>query len=275
VKRAVWLAVALLVVFFARASAAQDAEIDTLHKQAVEALKEGKHGDAIARFEALADRGVVDAHVSFDRALAYASRVRAGAEVAGDLGRAAHGLEEARALSDDERLEQEASRGLSVIRSEVARRAAHAGERVDMDQNLSLGRTLVQLVPENGWAVAALGASLLLAIALGLRLLAPPGRARVGATVAAAIAALFVVVLGALTHFARRDRLHLREGVVVVQGARPADARGLTLPDAQPLPEAARVELQEGDKPGWTRVRWGKTEGWVPASAVREITRRQ
>ncbi|MDF2694931.1 MAG: hypothetical protein K0S65_3314, partial [Labilithrix sp.] len=64
-----------------------------LFRGANEALAAGRPGEAIAKFEALADRGVVDAVVSFDRGLAYAARVRAGGEQPGDLGRAAHGFE--------------------------------------------------------------------------------------------------------------------------------------------------------------------------------------
>ena len=58
---------------------------------ATAALSAERHAEAIARFEALADRGVVDPVVSYDRGLAYAARVRAKNEQPGDLGRAAHG----------------------------------------------------------------------------------------------------------------------------------------------------------------------------------------
>ena len=47
---------------------------------------------------------VVDAAASYDRGLAYAMRVRIGAEVPGDLGRAAQGFEEARELSREDRV---------------------------------------------------------------------------------------------------------------------------------------------------------------------------
>ncbi len=72
-----------------------------LFESATKALHEGRAGDAIGAFETLADEGVVDAVASYDRGLAYAMRVRIGAEVPGDLGRAAQGFEEARDLSRD------------------------------------------------------------------------------------------------------------------------------------------------------------------------------
>jgi len=83
--------------------------------KATDALAGGKPGDAIALFEALADRGVVDENVSFDRGLAYAARVRIGAEQPGDLGRAAHGFEEARALTTDKALERDAFSALAIF----------------------------------------------------------------------------------------------------------------------------------------------------------------
>ena len=73
-------------------------ETETIFTAGLQALDDGRPGDAIADFEALGDRGVVDPVVSFNRALAYAARVRGGNALPGDLGRTALGLEEARAL---------------------------------------------------------------------------------------------------------------------------------------------------------------------------------
>src|SRR5580658_2381757 len=83
----------LALVFACVQRAHADDETRPLFADAVKALHEGRAGDAIDGLEALADRGVVDPVLSFDRGLAYAMRVRIGAEVPGDLGRAAHGFE--------------------------------------------------------------------------------------------------------------------------------------------------------------------------------------
>ncbi len=51
---------------------------EALAQKAVAALRGGHPAEAIADFESLADRGVVDANMSYDRGLAYAERVRVG-----------------------------------------------------------------------------------------------------------------------------------------------------------------------------------------------------
>src|SRR5262245_40019358 len=104
-----------------------------LFRGANEALAGNRPSEAIAKLEALADRGVVDAVVSFDRGLAYAARVRAGAEQAGDLGRAAHGFEEARELTHDTALATDATNALAVVRSEIARRRSRSGESIEIE----------------------------------------------------------------------------------------------------------------------------------------------
>jgi hypothetical protein len=266
VKGAVKRAAALL---FFLAAASANAEED-LWKDATQALAQGKASESIAAFEALADRGVRDPHVSFDRGLAYATRVKIGAEQPGDLGRAAHGFEEARALSASPEVDAQAGRALTLLRAEVARRKARAGEPVDMEQHLSLGRTMVELVREDTWAILALCASALLGVGLFMRLLSENRRVRVGGAVVASIAGVALGVTAGLTYAARDARLHLREGVVVSATARPSDEKGLALPGASPLPEAARVRVLES-RAGLVRVRWGSVEGWVVSSAVRPI----
>src|SRR5579859_6373417 len=134
-----------------RAQVPSQPDDQALFVAATQALKEGRPSDAIASFEALGDRGVVDAAISFDRGLAYAERIRAGGEQPGDLGRAAQGFEEARELSTDKALSEDAGRALALIRAEVARRRSRAGEPVELDEGASLGRTVVQLLPEDAW----------------------------------------------------------------------------------------------------------------------------
>jgi len=216
-------------------------DADVLFRDATKALDEGRAADAIASFEALADRGVLDAATSYDRGLAYAARVRIGAEVPGDLGRAAQGFEEAKNLAADPKLADDATRALAIVRAEVARRRGRSGESVELDQGPSLGRSVTHLVAEDVWSAGAGVASVALGIALFVRWLASSRRARVGATIAAAIAAPLLVLFAVLSLAMQNERLHRREAVVVTSAARPVDDRGITIPSAAALPEAALV----------------------------------
>jgi hypothetical protein len=249
-----------------------DDDTGQLFADGAKALHEGRASDAIADFEALADRGLVDAVASFDRGLAYASRIRIGAEVPGDLGRAAHGFEEARDLTRDGKLADDATTALTVVRSEVARRRTLAGQSVEVDPGRSLGRTVADLVSEDTWSAMAAAASATLALGLFLRWLATERRVRVGGGVAAGLAVPAILLAVAMILVSRHDRLALHEAVLVTSGARPSDARGVVLPGATPLPEGARVELVEA-RGAWARVRFGALDAWVPTTALRDLAR--
>jgi len=249
-----------------------DGDPATLMVDGAKALREGRASDAIAAFESLADQGVVDAVASYDRGLAYAARVRVGAEVPGDLGRAAHGFEEARDLTRDAKLADDATTALTIIRSEVARRRTQAGQSVEVDPGRSLGRTVAGLLAEDTWAALAVLSSATLAIGLFVRARTTRRRLRVGAGVAAGLAAPALLVAIAMVVSARHDRLELREAVVVSASARPSDEHGLVAPGATPLPEGIRVELVES-RGMWTRVRFGALDAWVATSALRELAR--
>ncbi len=265
---------ALVTLASAGARAEDDAqgEAQKLFAAGVKALQEQRPTDAVDDFEAVADRGVIDATASYDRGLAYAMRVHMGAEQSGDLGRAAHGFEEARDLADDPQLRRDAGAALAAVRSEVARRKARQGSAVDMDQRASPWRTLTQLLPENTWAIVAVTASFVFACALFVRWLARASRTRAGAMIAIAVSLPVLVLAAALTRSARRDRLELREAIVVSPSVRPSDARGIVLPGGATIPEAARVELhdQEG---AFTEVRWGTLDAWVPTTALRPLAK--
>lgn len=262
-----------VVAVWGRAAQADDAETPpALFGRGAQALREGRASDAISAFESLADRGTVDPAASYDRGLAYAMRVRIGAEVPGDLGRAAQGFEEARDLTHDAKLADAASRALSVVRSEVARRRTRAGEPVEVDAGRSLGRTVSSLLAEDSWCVLAAVCSAILATGLFVRWIGRTRRLRVGGGVAAGLAAPVVVLAIAMALAARHDRLEVREAVVVTPGSRPSDERGIVTPGATPLPEGARVEVVESRETR-DRIRFGALDGWVPASAVREIAR--
>jgi hypothetical protein len=266
----------LLVTSIAVTAAAQTVppsdETSKLFADGVHALQEERPNEAIASFEALADRGVVDPVVSYDRGLAYALRVHASAEQGGDLGRAAHGFEEAHDLSHDARLTSDAEVALTAVRGEVGRRKARDGVPTDVEQRASPWRTLSRVLGENGWAGLAIAASLMLAAALFLRWASQGSRTRAGAAIVIAASAPLLVLSAALARSARHDRMWLREAVVVSASVHPSDVHGIVLPQAPVLPEAARVEVLEQNA-GLTEVRWGSLDAWVPTSTLRPLAK--
>jgi len=258
--------------FFALAAHAGEEGPTSLFASATTALHDGRASDAIAALEDLADRGVVDAVASYDRGLAYAMRIRVGAEVPGDLGRAIQGLEEARDLSRDPQLAKDASLALVTLRSEVARRRARAGDPVEVDPGRSLARAVAGLVSEDVWAFGAAVASAALALGLFVRWLTRAPRLRIAGGVTAGIAAPLLAISVAMTLAARHDRETLHEAVVVAANARPTDERGITVPGASPLPEGARVEVVDS-RASRSRIRFGTLDTWITSNALRDLAR--
>jgi len=254
--------------------ASADEDAPALLASGVAALSQGHADDAIASMEALADLGIADPVASYDRGLAYASRVRVGGEVPGDLGRAVHGFEEARDLSHSRALVEDASRALGIVRGEIVRRRLHAGEAIETDPGRSLVRTITGLLGEDTWALGAAGASLVLGLSLFIHWLAGTRRIRIAANIASGVAMPSLLVAMLMTLAARHDRLHLREAIVVATSARLADERGIALSRSVQLPEGARVELVE-QRSAVTRVRFGRVDGWVPSNSLRELARAQ
>jgi hypothetical protein len=263
---------ALLLAAIVPTTVARADDADALFATGARALQEGRVGDAIDAFEAHADRGVVDAVASYDRGLAYAERVRMGAEQPGDLGRAAQGFEEARELTHDPKLATDAEHALMAVRGEVARRRLRAGQPVEVDPGPSLARTLARLLVEDTWAALALAASGALGLGLFLRWLGREPRQRVGGGVVAGVAAPALAFAVAMTAAARSDRQNLVEAVVVSPAARPVDERGLTLPGSTPMPEGARVEVLR-ESGGAARVRFGSVDAWLPAGSLRPLAK--
>ncbi len=271
-KHALFASVAIAAILVAARPSWASSQDAALFASGTQAIAEGRPGDAIADFEALADRGVVDPAASFDRGLAYANRIRIGAEQPGDLGRAALGFAEARDVTRDPVLAKDATRALATIRAEVARRRVRAGDPALLDQGVPLGRTLVELLPENAWAVMAAVASIALGVGLFARGRASDRRRRIAATLVCVIAAPMLALGAALAIAARSDRLHLVEGIIVTPAARAADENGIAIPGAASIPEAARVAIA-AERPGWVQVRWGNLLAWIPSQTVRPIAR--
>jgi hypothetical protein len=253
---------------------ADELDPSALFRAATEALAAQRPAEAIAGLEALGDRGVVDPVVSYDRGLAYASRVRSGpgTEQPGDLGRAAHGFEEARELSRDAALSADATSALTAVRAEVARRRSRAGDPIELDSGVSLGRSIVRLLPENAWAVLAALASFALAAGIVVRARASLKRLQVAGTTTCAVAGAALLLTTAVLASARDLRRNLREAVVIAPSARLLDERRVALVSVAPLPEGARVQLLE-EGPDFARVVAGRAAGWLPASALLPMAR--
>lgn len=252
---------------------ADDTDPAALFRAATDALAGERPADAIARFEALGDRGVVDPVVSYDRGLAYAARVRAGAEQPGDLGRAAHGFEEARELSSDAKLVADATAALTAVRAEVARRRSRGGDPIELESGVSLGRSIVRLLPENAWAVLAALSSLAFSIGLVVRARAELRRAKVAGSTTMGVAGAMLVVTSLIVHAARDARLHAREAVVIAPSTRLLDDKRVAVVGAAPLPEGARVELLD-EGPDFAKIAYGRAQGWVAASAILPMAKR-
>lgn len=270
------LVVASVVVALVVASSAGRARADvdddpTLFRSAVTNLQQGRPGEAILDLESLADRGVVDAVVSFDRGLAYADRVRAGGEQPGDLGQAAHGLLEAAGLASDPGLRKDARTALAAVQAEVGRRRARAGEAVDLDPGMPLGPSIVRIMGEDAWALLGVLGSVILGAALFVRRAARERQRQIAASVTAALATAFLFGGTAAAYASHHERITVTRGVVVSPGARPTNDRGMVIPNATTIPEAAEVSLLE-HRSGWVRVRWGTLEAWIPAASVRPLS---
>lgn len=266
-----------LVLAFAMNARADETDEQTdpaaLFQGATQALAAERPSEAIAKLEALGDRGVVDAVISFDRGLAYAARVRLGGEQPGDLGRACHGFEETRELTRDRHLADDAATALAAVRSEIARRRSRAGDPVEIAHGFSLGRSIVDLMPENAWAIFAAVMSLGLAIAIVARRFVTQSRARVAATTSAAITGSLLLVGAALTWAARDARLHLREGIVISPNARLLDQKHLAIDGLAPLPEGVRARILD-ESGGYSRVSLGGADGYLPSSVVLPLAKR-
>lgn len=242
--------------------------------RAEEHLRANRPTEAIAELEGLADLGHVDPAISFDRGLAYALRVQNGPATEGDLGRAVLGFEEARALSSNEKTRADSEAALTSLRSEAAKRRSRGGEPPDVEEGLSLGRSVVHLLPEMVWFFAAIAFSLAFTSGLVLRrrALLRGEASQLGVLLGVASLPLCLVTTASGLG-ARGERLELREGIVVRAGVRPFDDRHIVKTGVDTLPEGAKVRIL-GLEEGFVRFRRGAVEGTLPRDAVGEIARR-
>jgi hypothetical protein len=274
---------ALLAIVLSSGLVAADDDATSLFQKGVTALRDGSVNEAVEMFEALADRGFVHPDASFDRALSYLGRVRAGVERPGDLGRAAAALEETLLLRADDR---DAEMALELVRAEVARRRARNGASADVDARPTIDRAVFGFASEWTWSLLAAFSSLLLTAGLVLRVVAAQMADAAGATarempyeaavhlastITVPIGAACLVVFAVLAAGTRQLRLTTSDGVVVAPEAHLLTEKGV-LASRGAIPEAARVELGE-QRGALVHVRWGAVEGWTQSDAVRRLAR--
>lgn len=255
-------AVLALATLGPAAAHAQDRPED-LFAKGTAALSRGEYGEAIDVFESLADQGFVHPDASYDRGLAYVMRYRAKADRPGDLGRAAAAFQEALLLRPGDR---EADAALDLVRAEVTRKRSRS-KLSGIDMGPTLDRVIVGLADEQTWGLAALVASLLLAAGMVLR--PRPGRAHIAGSILVPTALAALLLLCPLAVAARRLRLSTRPGVVIAGEVHLTDDQGHAA-SGEAIPEAASLEV--GERRGaLVHVRWGSSEGWVPAADVRVL----
>lgn len=230
------------------------------------ALSAGRYQDAIDHLKAYADLAPSHPDASFNRGLAYVTRVRAGAEQPGDLGRAAASFEEVLLMRPGD---DDAAQALELVRGEVARRRSQRGKEV-VRVSPTIDRIVVGWASERTWGIAAIVASCLLSLGLVLRRRSP-GPLHVTGTLLVPLGLVAVLMLIPLYYGARQLRETTKQGVVVVRETSLSDEDGE--PQAgEPIPEAARVEVSSHGGPR-TKVRYGAREGWLPANTVRVLRR--
>lgn len=262
----------LSIALLCSASQAVAQTPEELFEQGVSALQQGAHDDAIAHFELLADRGFVHPDASFNRATAYVQRATSNAARPGDLGRAAAALSETLLLRPSD---EAAEAALERVRSEIARRRARQGASALMLQK-RLSRAVVELVPENVWALSAAAGAFFLTLGLAVLRVAKKPQLRLAALTAGSFAALVLCTAGSLTFAARHYRLALTPAVVVAPEARLLDAHGAPVTSKQgsagvvALPEGARVDITE-QRGSLVRVAWGTVEGFVTHGQLRVL----
>lgn len=234
------------------------------------ALAAEKPEEAIGRFESLADRGVVDAAASFDRGLAYALRFRKSPRP-GDLGRAIQGFEEARALTADPARERAAAAAIVLLRSEVARRRAAAGDAPYVQPGPPAARLVLRSLPEDAWTVIALLSSLALTAGLFVRWRAS-GRVRLGGAGVSAAAGGLLALTSLAAWAARDERLTLTEGVTVAENVRATDEGHAPVAAEAPIAEGTRLQIL-ATKDGWTEVQLPNRRAWITSAAILPIVR--
>ncbi len=244
------------------------------HAAAVAALRRGAPTEAIAQLELLADRGVVQPDVSYDRGLAYLTRAQSRASQPGDYGRAAAALQEALRLRPSD---EGAQAALARVQEDLARARGRRGNTSLMARP-SLLRAVLDFLPESLVAGLALAASLATTLGLALALFVRSVRRRFLGRWVTLLAGALGLLLGTWAWAARQQRHATREAVVIASEARLRDAAGIPLRGKELgggdglLPEGALlVILEETER--FFLVEWGAKRYRVQRDEVRLLAR--
>jgi hypothetical protein len=129
-------------------------------EEALHALTQGRYGDAVRAYEALADEGTVDATLSFNRGLAYAGKLSLAQSEAGDFGQAVAAFRETERLSGVAETRQSAQKMLQALEA-----APHPVPVATLEDGGTAVWTAVERLP--ALPIAATGTGVLL-VALAL-----------------------------------------------------------------------------------------------------------
>lgn len=265
------LAVLALIQSVSASGLARDLSRDeqTLFDSATAALDKGANTEAVQQLELLADRGVVHPDVSFDRAVAYARRARSPQARPGDLGRAAFALSETLTLRPED---AEAKALLARVDHELRRARSRRGSP-SLLARPRLTRAVVDLLPENAWAIAAGLCSLAATVGILLRFGSSQPRRRLAGAVTAWLGAALLLLTCLGLGYAVNERKSTRQGVVVAEDARLLDVTGAPLVPSQrtghdlSIPEGARVVVTSRTERLY-QVEWGSLVAYVSQSEV-------
>lgn len=240
-----------------------------LFESASTALGKGANTEAVQQLELLADRGVVHPDVSFDRAIAYARRARSPQARPGDLGRAAFALSETLSLRPDD---VEAKALLARVDHELRRARSRRGSP-SLLARPRLTRAVVDLLPENAWAIAAGLCSLATTLGILFRFGSAQARRRLAGAVTAWLGGTLLLLTCLGLGYAVNERKSTRQGVVVAEDARLLDVTGAPLVPSQrtgqdlSIPEGARVVVTSRTERLF-QVEWGSLVAYVSQSEV-------
>lgn len=266
--------VSLLTSAAASAETREEPSATRLVSESAEDIERGAFSEAIEKLELWADRGLVDADVSFNRGVAYLERARTSTARSGDRGRAIAGFAEAASLRPGD---AEAERAIAVAQGELDElRARKRG--ASATESPAFGALLLGLLTENAWARLAALASLtttlgLVVVALTRKgtLETPASPWRLTGSVLASVGALCLVVTGGASALLRHERLTRSPAVIVASSAQPLDERGRPTRGA-PLLEGARVRVIE-TREQRALVSTGQARVWVHLGDVQLLRR--
>lgn len=235
----------------------------------------GAFSEAVDQLEALSDRGVVQADVSFNRGLVYVRRAESPVKQRSDLGQAAAAFQEALELDPSD---HEASILLERVREEISEGHA-SGSAEPLMARPRLLRAVLGLIGEDVWAALALLGSLALTVGLALRLWTRTRSAHLSAGVAGALGLAFLALGGGMAAAARHLRLNTSPAVVIAEQAQLLDATGRPVSGASHrevgnvIPEGSPVYIKE-TRGALALVEWGELETWVNLRDLRRLATR-